>query len=197
MSSGCCKLVGNFLVETGLSLPGCVISVQNNVNTEYNDYGCSYLVGGSRSGTINISAYSNMGIHVGCPSRAGTQVIWLKKYSCELDETFFIFSGQGRSFKTSDATGVYLIKTAVGGSTVSVSASSQSGPSSLYNYSVQEEGLGMSYSGGPINFDTSTESGCTSPNMGIGSSSYYLQNFQIEYVPGSIPVASYVFNYIP
>ena len=76
-----------------------------------------------------------------------------------------------------------------------ISASSQSGPQAMYTDIEQTEGVGMSYSKGPITFDTSSEATCTLDNMGVGTSDYYLQNFNIELVPGQIPVANYTFAY--
>ncbi len=53
----------------------------------------------------------------------------------------------------------------------------------------------MKFEDGPISFDTSTAAGCTESNMGIGTGDYYLQNFNVELVPGSIPVVNYTYAY--
>lgn len=187
-----CSYVGNFTSPEDM----CVISVQININTDYQDYGCDSLYGGSRVGSLNLSAYSDLGVYTGKPTRAGCQVIWIKKYSCELDQTFFIFSGQGRSFAEEDTPGVSL--NSVGGSNTSIiNASSSSGPNGLVSNTNQMEGLGMNYSGGPINFNTATKDGNIMSVPPFVDSDCYLQNFQIEFVPGSIPVANYVFSFIP
>lgn len=194
-SSGCCQLVGDFFTHAPFSLPGCIISVNNNINTEYNDYGCGGLTGGPRIGTLNISGYTDKGIHQGCPGRAGVQVLWSRKYSCDEDLTYFIFLGAGRSFIQDGASGLASIGSAAGDTTTSISASAQSGPAALFSMNEQIEGIGMSYSSGPISFDTSSEGGCTLTNMGLGTGDYYLQTFNVECVPGSIPIASYTFAY--
>lgn len=197
MADDCCKLVGNFFNETELNFDtyGCFISVNININTEYTDYECSTMVGGATTGTINLSGYAGTAIYRGCPGRAGVQVLWLRKYDCENDVLHFIFSGAGRSFMSVDSiTGLTLAKTFPKKTRVT-SASSQSGPSSLYSDYLQTEGIGMSYTAGPITFDTGNGATCTLPNMGVGEGSYYLQNFSIEMVPGSVPVANYTFAY--
>jgi hypothetical protein len=193
--SGCCQVVGDFFTHAPFSLPGCIISVNNNINTEYNDYGCGGLTGGPRIGTLNISGYVSGEIHQGCPGRAGAQVLWSRKYSCDEDKTYFIFLGPGRSFAQDGAASKVSIGSAAASTSTAISASAQSGPASLFTMSEQTEGLGMSYSHGPISFDTSTESGCTLGNMGLGIGDYYLQTFNIECVPGSVPIASYTFAY--
>jgi len=198
--SGCCNLVGNFLSETGLQLPGgCFISVNTNINTEYSDQGCDSMLGGYTVGSMNLSAYVSTEVYTGCGGRAGAQVIWIRKYDCELDLLHFIFAGEGRSFLSDDISGFGTISlnNTYPNRTRSLSASAQSGPTSFYTDVIQIEGKGMAYSGGPISFDTSNQAGCTLANMGLGVSDYYLQNFSIELVPGAIPVANYTFAYTP
>lgn len=196
--AGCCSLVGNFLSATGLGLPGgCFISVNINTNTEYSDKGCDDMLGGFSVGSMNLSAYAGTDIYTGCGGRAGTQVIWLRKYDCESDILHFIYAGEGRSFLSEDITpglGISLNNT-YPDRTRAISASAQSGPTSFYTDVTQAEGKGMTYSGEPISFDTSSHAGCTLGNMGVGSSNYYLQNFSIELVPGSIPVVNYSFAF--
>jgi len=196
--ANCCNLVGNFLNDTGVSLPGgCFISVNINLNTEYSDSGCDEMLGGPRVGSMNLSAYVGTQIYTGCPGRAGTQIIWQRKYDCSTNTLFFIYSGEGRSFLPEDISGfsgislnnIYPDRTKI------LSASSQSGPLAFYTDVTQVEGKGMTYSSGPITFDTSNGPNCTLANMGVGSGDYYLQNFSVELVPGSIPVANYSFAF--
>jgi len=199
--AGCCTLVGNFLNDTGISLPnGCFLSVNSNVNTEYSDTGCDEMLGGYTIGSLNLSGYAGTEVYTGCGGRAGTQVIWLRKYDCSSDILYFIYAGEGRSFLSEDITldeislnNTYPNRTRV------LSASAQSGPTGFYTDVTQAEGKGMTYAGGPINFDTSSEVGCTLADIGLSNSgsSLYLQNFSIELVPGSIPVANYSFAYNP
>jgi hypothetical protein len=193
MSSSCCYLVGNF---DELSLSNCIISVNNNINTAFSYQGCSNS-GGVRIGTINISGYADTQPFSGCPGRAGAAVSWLRKFDCENNEVHFIYTGQGRSFSSGGANSFVSLDTTFGDSSSIMSASAQSGPMSLYQSYTQIEGMGLSYSGPPISFNTSSKSGCVVGNMGIGTGEYYLQNFNLEVVPGSIPVASYTFVYRP
>jgi hypothetical protein len=191
----CCHLVGNFYRDTPFDLADCFISVNNTVNTDVNDYGCGELSSGARIGTLNLSGYAGTTIYTGCPGRAGVQVLWMRKFRCDTEQTHFIFLGPGRSFMHDSVSSYLSLGSEAEDSTDVITASSQSGPTSLFTMTKQTEGLGMYYSKGPIVFDTSSESGCTMPNMGIGNGPYYLQTFNIELVPGAIPVASYTFAY--
>lgn len=191
----CCHLVGNFFGDTPFNFTNCIISVNNTVNTDINDYGCGDISIGARIGTLNISGYAGATIYKGCPARAGVQVLWMRKFRCDENLTHFIFLGAGRSFMQEAAASYVTLTKTADTTTDTVVASSQSGPAALFTISKQLEGVGMSYIKGPIAFDTSTESGCTMSNMGIGYGDYYLQNFNIELVPGAIPVASYTFAY--
>jgi len=200
MGSGCCSLVGNFLNDTGLGLPsGCFLSVNININTEYTDQGCDDMLGGAKTASLTLSAYASTDIYLGCSGRAGVQVIWLRKYDCVVDKLHFIYSGEGRSFLSEDIlSGLGLsLNNTYPDRTRAISASAQSGPMSFYTDVTQAEGKGMTYGGGPISFDTSSQAGCTLGNMGVGSSDYYLQNFSIELVPGAIPVVNYSFAFNP
>lgn len=192
----CCHLVGNFFEDSSFVFSGCIISANNTVNTDINDYSCvDGLVQGPRIGTLNLSGYSGTEIYTGCPARAGVQVLWMRKFRCDINETHFIFLGPGRSFMQEAASTYVSLVQEVAGVTETVVASSQSGPAALFTIANQKEGLGMIYTKGPIAFSTETESGVTLNNMGVGNGPYYLQNFNIELVPGSIPVASYTFAY--
>lgn len=195
--SNCCYLVGNFFNDTPFNFSECIVSVNNNINTNLNDYGCGNLSEGGSIGTLNISGYAGNTVHMGCTARAGVQILWMRKFICSTGLTHFIFQGSGRSFMYEDASKyVELYKTSEKKTQI-ITASSQSGPATLFTKAEQTEGLGMKYSAGPINFDTSSEAGCTLENLGLGKGDYYLQNFNIELVPGSIPIASYTFAYNP
>lgn len=191
----CCHLVGNFFNDTLFNFSECIISVNNTVNTEMNDYGCGELSLGGRVGTINISGFADTIVYTGCPARAGVQVLWMRKFRCDIEKVHFIFLGPGRSFMQDAASSYVTLGVPSEITTDVVTASSQSGPAALFTITKQKEGLGMSYTKGPIAFDTSSESGCTLTNMGVGDGPYYLQTFNIELVPGAIPVASYTFAY--
>lgn len=197
MAIGCCNLVGNFL-ETGFRFPGngCFISVNNSINTDFGNFDCDELdISGQTSGSLNLAAYAGTDVYYGCPGRAGVQVLWTRKYDCEADYVHFIFNGEGRSFRYGDGIPELRLNKEYSKTTKILNASSQSGPLSMYTDIEQTEGIGMTYTKGPITFDTSSETGCTLDNMGVGVSDYYLQNFNIEFVPGAIPVANYTFAY--
>lgn len=201
MADDCCKLVGNFFNETGFTFneqwPGCFISVNANINTEYTDYSCDDMLGGATVGSLNLSGYADNIPYTGCPGQASCQILWTRKYDCENDTTHFIFSGEGRSFFSGDADDYVTLNRIFPNKTRLINASSQSGPHTVYTDMEQTEGLGMTYSKGPISFNSSTETGSRMENMGIGTGFYYLQNFRIDLVPGSIPVANYTFAFNP
>jgi len=199
MASECCKLVGRFYDETDFtfdSLGECFVSVNNNINTEYNDFSCDDMLGGVRTGSINLAGYAGTDIYTGCQGSAAVQVLWLRKYDCEEDKLYFIYAGEGRSHASDGADPEWVtLNNEYAEKSRSLSASSQSGPSTIFTDIEQTEGLGMTYNKGPISFNTSSEGGVTSPNYGMGNGSWYLQSFRIELVPGSIPIASYTFAY--
>lgn len=190
-----CLVVGNFNAGSGLTLPtGCFISANNTVNTELENYFCAIPLGGATVGTLNLSAYQTTAEISKVNQRASVTVPWLRKYDCENDKVYFIYVGEGRS-SNADALGVKLNKTVTGATTQLLSASSQSGPSTIYTKIKQLEGFGMSYTGGPINFDTSAETSCKFSNMGYGTGSYYLQTFYLEAAIGATPIVTYTFVY--
>jgi len=198
MADNCCKFVGEFFNQTSFTFPaGCFTSVSNNINTEYADFECTEMLGGFTLGSLTLTAYAGTDIFKGCPGRANVQVLWLRKYDCSNDALHFIYAGEGRSSMSYNASDYVSLNRTYNKNTRMISASSQSGPTALFTDIEQIEGLGMQYNKGPISFDTSTSAGCTLPNMGIGISSYFLQSFSIELVPGSIPVANYAFAYVP
>lgn len=197
MATTCCNLVGNFLAS-GFKLPeGCFISVNNNINTDFGNFYCGNLdIAGQTIGSINLAAYAGNKPYIGCPGRAGVQILWARKFDCGNDITYFIFTGAGRSFKYGyEGSDITLIQE-FSKTTKIINASSQGGPHTLYTNVEQIEGMGMDYDLGPIQFNTDTEEGVTLENMGFGESDYYLQNFNIEFIPGQYPVANYTFAYV-
>lgn len=190
-----CLVVGNFGSGSGLTLPeGCFISANNTINTELENYFCTTPLGGATIGTLNLSAYQTIAEISKVQQRASVTVPWLRKYDCENDKVHFIYVGEGRS-SNANALGVTLNKKVPEVTTQLLSASSQSGPATLYTKIKQEEGFGMAYTKGPINFDTSQESSCKVANMGYGTGSYYLQTFYLEAAIGATPIVTYTFVY--
>ena len=188
MAVNCCQLVGNL----DLGLEGCIISINTSSSTEVIMACGEDPLEGPTTGTVSISAYvADSQVWIGCPSRAGVSIPFIRKYDCENDKVHFIFSGQGQSFISGGADKYVSLNKILPTTSRSVSASSASGPSSLYMDTLQTNGYGLSYDGGPINFTTSKE-GTT---MSILGNTCYLQSFSFEAQPGQIPVVSYSFVY--
>lgn len=184
--SDCCNLVGNL----DLGLTGCIISVNTSSATEIITACGDDPLEGPTIDTLSISAYADVGVWVGCPSRAGLNIPFVRKYDCINDVVYFIFSGRGQSFFTGEADKHVTLFKVLPTKSEALSASSGGGPSSLYMKSKQTNGYGMSYDGGPINFDTDPE-GTTIALGGIFNKTYYLQSFNFEAQSGQIPVVSY------
>jgi len=184
--SNCCQLVG----DLNLGLPGCIISINTSSATEVITACGEEPLEGPTIDTLSISAYADGGAWVGCPSRAGVNIPFVRKYDCITDVVYFIFSGRGQSFYTGEADKYVTLFKTLPTKSEALSASSAGGPTSLYMRSKQTNGYGMSYSGGPINFDTSPE-GTAIGLGGIFNKTYYLQSFSFEAQSGQIPVVSY------
>lgn len=194
MSDSECLFVGDFGEKGSFKLPaGCFISANNNINTELENYFCDTPVGGATVGTLNLSAYPrNLTLAKGI-QRASVTIPWLRKYDAINDKLYFIFVGPGRSSNIDGPNVSLEILTEY--KSQMLSASSQSGPSSLYSDLVQDEGFGMKYTGGPLDFDTASESACTFSNMGLGKGDYYLQSFYLDGSYGSPITVTYTFVY--
>lgn len=189
MASPCCNLVGNL----NLNLNGCIISVNMNARTEIvKECGTEALLGPT-IGTVSVTGYAKDSIHVGCPGRAGVSLNWMRRYDCDTNEVFMIPSGKGSSFVAGDVDGLASLIVSTGRKYPSISASSSSGPTSIYMVTEQEDGYGLVYSGNPISFNS--ESDVIFNNFGIGSGPMYLQSFNLELNPGELAVASYSFAF--
>ena len=194
MAEPCCNLVGNL----NLNLNGCVISVNVAGKTEVSNACGSTPLPGPTTGTVSITAYASDSMFVGCPSKAGVSISWIKKYDCENNKVYFIFAGQGASFIEGDESalnslGLYL-DNPLNRVYNSISASSSSGPQSIYMETAHKDGYGLRYDGQPIDFDTGGPSNeVTIPNFVEGKGDLYLQGFNLEASPGNIPTVSYSF----
>ncbi len=185
----CCYLTSNFYISDDL---GCIISVSVSTSTETSKIGDCVIVGPT-IGTVALSGYASDTYHVGCPGRASVQLSWIRKYDCDNDVVYFIFSGEGKSQIAGDVGGLATFNPNTKVATnISISASSTAGPS-LYTHMEQEEGYGLKYSGNPIVFNTAVESDLNFDANKIGAPypDCHLQNFSLECTPGQIPVASY------
>jgi len=197
MAENCCKLVGNLTID---GIDGCITSVNVSSRSEIlRECGGELLIGPT-TGTVSITGYAvdstqnDSGIHTGCPGRAGVSIPWVRRYDCDDDVLYLISSGQGSSFVAGDVEGLASLVIATGRSFPSISASSTSGPATVYMETAQEEGYGLDYRGGPIAFDTRDE--LIINNFGVGEGPLYLQNFSVEFNPGEIPTASYSFLFV-
>jgi len=190
MADKCCQIVG----DLDLGLDGCIISISTNCSTEVVTACGDEALEGPSTGSINISAYVNNDIWIGCPSKAGVSIPFIRKYDCEEDQVYFIFSGQGQSFYTGEVSEFVTLHQELPTSCEAIQASSSSGPTGIYMRSTQINGYGMSYSGNPIEFTTTAE-GTEIQLGGIFDGTYYLQSFNFDAQPGQLPVVSYSLVY--
>lgn len=200
MANGdCCKLVGSLSLNF---TDGCIVSVSTSSKAELIQR-CddTTVLLGPTVGTVNMSGYTALpgggteyAIHTGCAGKAGVSVSWVRRYDCDTDTVYFISNGEGSSFVAGPVEGYASLNLGSGRTYTSMSASSASGPASLYMSAEQEDGYGMKYDGGPISFDTATS--LEFPNfIEAGGPTLYLQSFNLELQPGEIPTASYSFAF--
>jgi len=204
MAETCCYLVGNFYVTA----PG-IISVTSQGSTEVTLItagGVSATTVGPSTGTVSISAYAGTARYYGCPGRAGVSIPWLTKNDCS--ENVYLFGGAGKSYISgNDGVGSYAsfpsipdVSNPVNSFNV-INASASSGPASLYEDSIQQDGYGLIYEGNPWSINTTKETGagsCTINLTSYGIGGYgecKLQNLQIQAVPGQVPVVNMSFIY--
>jgi hypothetical protein len=192
MAEDCCKLVGNLQLD----LDGCIISVNVNSRTEIIKECAGTALIGPSTGTVSITGYvyENAAIHNGCPGRAGVSIPWVRRYDCDSNVVYMIPAGQGSSYVAGDVAGLATLVTSTGRSFPSINASSASGPATVYMETTQEDGYGLDYNGGPIEFDTRNT--LIFNNFGVGEGPMYLQNFSVEFSPGEVPTANYSFAFV-
>ena len=193
MANGCCQLVG----ALDLGIDGCFISVSTNSSTEIVTSCGDTLYEGPTVGSVNLTAYASTELWVGCPARAGVSIPFIRKYDCDTDTVYFIFSGRGQSFYVGDSDKYVSLYQTVSSTTESMSASSSSGPATVYMKSIQYNGYGMTYKGDPIGFTTSAAGTEISLGGIFSGETYYLQNFSFEASPGQFPIVSYSLVYSP
>jgi hypothetical protein len=198
----CCQLVSGLQLNIG----GCAISINMNSSTEIVKECDNEILIGATNGTLSLNAYVDgfFSVFTDCATSASLSVPWIRRYDCENDTVYFINSGDGSASIIGDPPFVSLI-TSVGRSYPNLSASVGSGPSTVYALQTQEDGYGLIYSGGPINFDSSNESdlirtfsSIISPSileLPNGVSDLHLQSFNVNYSPGEIPTANYSFAF--
>jgi hypothetical protein len=191
MAEECCQLVGNL----DLGFPGCVISISTSCNTEgIIACGDENPLKGPTTGSVNITAYADTTPWIGCPTKAGVSIPYIRKYDCVNDIVYFIPSGQGQSFLSGDARGMVSIKYPLS-ECESINASSTGGPASIYMQTTQINGYGLVYNGDPIAISTSPEMEPISIGGPFSGVDTYLQNFNFDAQPGQPPTVTYTFVY--
>lgn len=188
----CCQLVGN--LNIGID-SGCIISVNVSSSTEVITSCGDEPLEGATVGSISISAYADTKLWEGCPFRAGVSIPFIRKYDCENNDVYFIFSGQGQSFYSGPKPSYVSLYKTLPTESIALSASSSSGPASVYTETTQINGYGMNYNGAPIDFTTTPEGTEISLGRAFGRGPFYLQSFSIEAQPGQLPVANYSIVY--
>jgi hypothetical protein len=196
MADDCCRLVGDLV----LNIDGCIISINSSTRPEIiKECGTDILVGPTM-GTISITGYAvtptenDSGLHTGCAGKAGVTIPWVRRYDCDLNTVYFISAGQGASYVSGPVETLATLNNTTGRKYPTINASAGSGPATVYMLSEQEDGYGLNYTGGPIDFNT-TESLQFANFVEEGGPILYLQNFSLEMTPGEIPVASYSFTF--
>lgn len=189
----CCNLVGNFPIEP---LEG-IISVSSRGGTEMMKVGDNILKGAT-TGSISVTAYASDELHKGCVGRAGVSINWIRKYDCDNDLVYYIFAGEGKSYKVGDVGN--LIELHYPDDVViyeTINASASSGPVSLYQIENQIDSYGLSYNGKPWPFSTKSD-GEILMELGPLQAGYgriFLQSFSLNATPGQLPTVTYDFVY--
>lgn len=196
----CCNITGNLAVNA----PN-VISANTSSSTEFNrvvgETGAVVMIGPT-IGTLSVTGYASETLHTGCAGKATVSIPWIRKYDCDTCQVHFIFSGQGKATISGDVGDLASLNVDPGISYNVLQADISSGPATLYTYTLQRDGYGLTFNGTPWKFTTSSEDAVTKEILtangdaiGIGSS-MYLQSFNLTCTPGSIPIASYSFIFI-
>lgn len=189
MSIDCCLLVGSLNIQ-----PSCITSIQVQSSTDASKIE-ENLIQGPTMGTVNITGYASLNIHVGCSGRASTSIDYVRKYDCDNDEVYILFSGAGRSSLSGDVEGMATLYNYLDASCEILNASSANGPSTLYEKYTQQDGYGLSYTGGPISFSSTND---TPFVVDVGTySKLYLQSFSLQCTQGQLSIATYSFIYLP
>jgi len=194
MAEDCCKLVGNLEIG-GIFSGSCVTSVSVNAKPEIIGQCGDSVLYGPTIGSVSVAGYATDHLHTGCPGRAGVSIPWLRRYDCSVgvNAVYFISNGQGSSYIAGDVENLATLAIPLGRAYPSISASSSSGPASVYMSTSQEDGYGLVYTGGPLSIDTSAT--IEFANFGVGAGTMYLQNFSVDFNPGEIPTATYSFAF--
>ena len=201
MADDCCRLVGSL----GVTIPGCVISINMNSRTEVVKECDGEPLIGPTTGTVSVTAYASpTRVYHGCQASANVSIPWVKRYDCETDTVYYINAGKGTSsiIGESYVSPYARIINDIGRRYPNVSASVGSGPATVYALQEQIDGYGLTYNSGPINFNTNDENSITLPMGSVvpsefdvpsGATDLYMQSFNLNLNPGEIPQVSYSF----
>ena len=192
----CCKLVSTYPI----TLNKCIVSIAVNSSTPSNKIEDCFVIGPT-VGSVTMSGYAATDVHTGCRGRAGVSIPWIRKYDCDADVVYFLFSGGGKSYIAGDVEGLARLDESIVSYNI-VNASSASGPTSLYMDEEQTDGYGLTYTGDPVPFD-STALDISNPfgssfasSIGLPSSyNLFLQSFNVDFAPGEMPMANYSFAF--
>ena len=185
----CCHLVGNYPT----TLDG-IISISTRTNIEISKVEECTIIGPA-IGSVSVSAYADDKVHSGCAVTSSVSIPWIRKYDCDYDISYFIFSGAGQASIAGDVADISkLVKlNDIVCTTKYVSASASSGPMSLYQTSEQHSSSGLTYNGHPWKFNTEVES--TLDIKFDDFPSMFLQSFNLQCTPGQVPTATFEFVY--
>ena len=195
----CCNLVGNF----DISAPG-IISITSQGSAEVtliSAGGTNAAIVSPSTGTVSISAFASDKRYKGCPGRAGVTIPWIVRNDC--NKFYYLFGGAGKSYISGEV-GTYARFPSIAGITNPltsyevINASASSGPASLYDKSIQQDGYGLNYEGNPWTINTMSEAGCIVNLTSYGIGGYgecRLQNISLQCTPGQIPVVNMSFVY--
>jgi len=192
MANDCCNLVGNLQ----LGIDGCVTSVSTNCSTDMTNV-CGDPLPGATIGNVSLTGYAGVVLHTGCAGRANVSIPWIRKYDCVEDTTHFLFAGEGQASILGPVEDYVELHSTLAVTCDAISASSSSGPASIYTRDTQYNGYGMTYTGAPIPFNTTEEEGVIIelPAEFFGDHVFYLQSFNLTLAPGQLPTASYSLVY--
>ena len=182
-----CKLAGTLALTPNLIVS---INVSANADVSYLD---GQLITGPTIGTVNIVGYADTNIYVGEMGRAGVSIEWARKYDCDNDIVYLLFSG-AKGYITGGASAYASLVESVA-SVNSINASVASGPSVPYDDSNISIGMGLNYNGSPVSISVSNTGPPSVVSIG-GMSDLYLQNFSLECNPGQVPMANYSFVFV-
>jgi len=184
-----CLVVGNLDLDLESK---CIISVNRSCKTEYIT-ACgeeTEPLEGPSIVSLRITGYASSIMWSGKAAKAGVSIPYIQKYDCENDKIYFICNGRGQSYTAGVGITLVTLYKSVKGKCDMLSASSTSGPATIYTLQSQATGYGMTYTGEPFAFVTDPN-GTTIDVGDVLGGTYYLQSFGLDCQPGQLPTATY------